>query len=58
MVYLVSWSLMTDVKSVCPDNGYQNKKLKIIVVSNVAEVLCISQAATNFYFGKCLSGMC
>lgn len=49
---------MTDVKSVCPDNGYQNKKLKIIVVSNVAEVLCISQAATNFYFGKCLSGMC
>lgn len=49
---------MAGVKSACLDNGFQNKKLKIIMISNNVEVLCALQATTNFYFEKCLSGGC
>lgn len=41
---------MADVKSASLDKGFQNKKLKIIMISNIAEVLCTLQATTNFYF--------
>lgn len=40
------------------DSGFQDKKLKIIVVSNDAEALCTLQAEANFYFANCLSGRC
>lgn len=46
------------MKSASLDKGFQNKKLKIIMISNNAEVLCTLQAITNFYFEKCLSDGC